>query len=189
MTANQCRRPFLPTPTIGEDFSLCTLRIDAQQGSNVFLETITTCCKTAPIKRDFCWNYCAVEESQFSTWFACIEAIMPGTRDAACQRTDRSIVTYASTTSKTSTTTSSKTTTSSTSTAAPTAETRSNSDSAGRVNSRGTETLPTSGSNGTNATGGAPRPTDYVQAGTSKAFILSTGGMMCAFLALSALSL
>ncbi|KAL5316168.1 hypothetical protein ACEPPN_017046 [Leptodophora sp. 'Broadleaf-Isolate-01'] len=192
MTANQCRRPNLPTPEIFESFSLCSFRSDADLGDNRLFNVITQCC-TTPITRYQCWNYCAVEESQFSAWLGCIEEIRDSTWGAACQRADHSIVSTITEPALSSSTQSAsplESTTPPTYTTSSTSEASSTPKTSWSVGKNATATWlsPTGGSNGSNSTGGLASPT-YVQAGSPKALVLSMGGMMCAFLVLSTLAL
>ena len=195
-----------------ESFSVCSLRAESQPGDNTWYNAITKCC-TTPIKVYQCWNYCGVEESQFSTWLDCIQEANNSTWGAACQRADQSPVLTATgpypssyiqpvpplgftpppiyTTSSTSKaplgfTPQPTYTTSSTSEAPLTSR------ASWSVTTNATATLlsPTGGSNENRSTPvGLTSPTAVIQGGSPKALALSIGGMMCAFLVLSTLAL
>jgi len=191
-----------------ESFSVCSLRADAETGSRYY-NAIAKCCST-PIKSYQCWNYCGVEESQFSTWLRCIQEATDSTWGAACQRADQSPVLTATgpypsshtppapPLGYTPPTTYTTDTTSLTSMALPTYTTSSISEESltpgarWRMSTNATSTLlsPTSGNygNGSNLTG-LSSPTDLLQGGSPKALTLSMGGIMCAFLVLSTIVL
>ncbi|PVH68621.1 hypothetical protein DL98DRAFT_578740 [Cadophora sp. DSE1049] len=194
MTANQCRRPNLPTPEIFESFSLCSFRSDADLGDNRLLDAITQCC-TTPIKSYQCWNYCAVEDSQFFAWLGCIEEIRSSTWGAACQRVDHSVVSTITKSSASSSTQSAsplESTTPPTYTFSPISDASSTSGASWTSGTNATAAewlLPTGGSNGSNSTGGSASPAYVVQARSPKALVLSLGGMMCSFLVLSVLAI
>lgn len=188
-----------------ESFSVCSLRADAETGGRYY-NAIAKCCST-PIKSYQCWNYCGVEESQFSTWLRCIQEATDSTWGAACQRADQSPVLTATGPYPSSHTPPAPPlgytppptyTTSLTSMALPTYTTSSISEesltprSSWSIATNATTILlsPTGGNygNGSNLTG-LSSPTDLMQGGSPKALTLSMGGIMCAFLVLSTIAL
>ncbi|PQE30871.1 hypothetical protein CJF32_00009072 [Rutstroemia sp. NJR-2017a WRK4] len=194
MTANQCNRPNLPDPQIYESFSVCSLRSDSQLGVNTLRNAITKCCTTS-VKQYQCWNYCGVEESQFSTWLDCIHEATNSTWGAACQRADQSPVLTATGPYPSSYTqpapplgyTPPPTYSTSTTSKAPLISRASWSIA---TNATATLLSPTGDSNGNRSTPvGLASPTTIIQGGSPKALVLSMGGMICALLVLSTLIL
>ena len=168
-----------------ESFSLCSFRSDADVGDNRLLDVITQCC-SAPVKRFQCWNYCAVEDSQFSTWIGCIKTIRSSAWGAACQRIDHSVVSAVTQPSSPLSTQSASPLESAappTVTSSPTFDPSSTSGAGWAVgtNITAAEWSPSIGaSNGSNST-----PAYIIQAGSPDTFRLSLGGMICSFMVLS----
>ncbi|RDL36746.1 uncharacterized protein BP5553_06098 [Venustampulla echinocandica] len=176
MTANQCRRPNLEPPKIYETFSLCSLRADAQLGDNRLLDAIERCC-TTPIKGFQCWNYCEVEQSMFPTWLGCVQETLNSTWGTACQSADQSPILTETAPYPTSFTN------------PPPPLTMKTSDNAA-TNTSATSSSITGAKNATTSTFViSASPTDVKNSGSTKTLELSMGGIMCAFLVLSALAL
>ncbi|KAM3064781.1 hypothetical protein ACMFMF_011744 [Clarireedia jacksonii] len=198
MSANQCNRANLPAPQIYETFSVCSLRSDSQVGDNRLLNAITKCC-TTPIKPYQCWNYCGVEEWQFSSWLDCIQEATNSTWGTACQRADQSPVLTATGPYPSSYTQPAPPlgytpppiyTTSSISTAPLTSKTS----WTGATNATTTFLLPTGDSNGdSNGNRSAPvklaSSTASIQSRSPKALVLSISSIIYIFLVLSNLVL
>jgi len=172
-----------------ESFSLCSFRSDADVGDNRLFDVITQCC-SAPVRQYQCWNYCAVEDSQFSTWIGCIETIRSSTWGAACQRVDHSVVSTITQPSSSSSTQSASplefAAPPTTITSSPTygASSTSGAGWGGGTNITAAEWSPSIGtSNRSNNT-----PAYVIQAGSPDTFRLSLGGMICSFLVLSCIT-
>ncbi|EPE24810.1 hypothetical protein GLAREA_11391 [Glarea lozoyensis ATCC 20868] len=89
MTANQCGRPLnqLSVYPVYECYPVCSLRNNISPEWNAAL---TKCCGPSPTKINWCYSFCAVEESQFSAWTSCIQNVTGSPYGLACQRADQS---------------------------------------------------------------------------------------------------
>jgi hypothetical protein len=154
-----------------EPFSVCSFRASAAG----------KCCTTT-IKPYQCWNYCAVEQSNFPTWLGCVQQTLNSTWGAACQSADRSPVL-----------TETRPYPASYTNPPPPSDYQylnARENAAKNSSSTTSASLPAGGKNATTGTYVAlPSQTDVKKSGSIRVLELSISGMMCAFLVLSTLAL